>query len=164
MVTEGRLLHTETGTGQGQVISPDLANIYLHYVLDEWFENEVKPRLRGEAYIVRYVDDFVICFQHGEDSERVQKVLSKRLNKYGLALHPDKTRLLEFGRTALAKWERRNAKKPSTLDFLGFTHVCTRSRRGRFTIHVRTMKKRLHRSMAEAAQWCRKHRHDPVGV
>jgi group II intron reverse transcriptase/maturase len=163
VIKEGRLLHTKTGTGQGQVISPVLANIYLHYVLDEWFENEVKPRLRGEAHIVRYIDDFVICFQSREDAERVQKVLSKRLGKYGLTLHPEKTRLIEFGRTALQKWERRKGKKPDTFDFLGFTHVCARSRKGKFTIHVRTMKTRLQRRMTEVSRWCRKHRHDPVG-
>ena len=164
VITEGRLLHTKTGTGQGQVISPALANIYLHYVLDEWFEKEVKPRLRGEAYVVRYVDDFVIGFQHREDAERVQEVLSKRLGKYGLTLHPEKTRLIEFGRTALERWEKRNGRKPDTFDFLGFTHVCARSRKGKFTIHVRTMKRRFLRSTNEVAQWCRKHRHDPMGV
>jgi len=103
-------------------------------------------------------------FQHREDAERVQEVLSKRLGKYGLTLHPEKTRLIEFGRTALERWEKRNGRKPDTFDFLGFTHVCARSRKGKFTIHVRTMKKRFHRSMTEVAQWCRKHRHDPVDV
>ena len=164
VITEGRLLHTKTGTGQGQVISPVLANIYLHYVLDEWFEKEVKPRLRGEAHVVRYVDDFVICFRHREDAERVQKVLSKRLGKYGLTLHPEKTRLMEFGRTALEKWEKGNGRKPDTFNFLGFTHVCARSRRGKFMVQVRTMRKRLQRSMTEMAKWCREHRHDPVEV
>lgn len=163
VIEQGRLLHTKTGTGQGQVISPVLANIYLHYALDEWFENEVKPRLRGEAHLVRYIDDFVICFQRREDAERVQKALSKRLGKYGLTLHPEKTRLTEFGREALQKWEGRKGKRPETFDFLGFTHVCARSRKGKFTIHLRTMKRRLQRSMSEVSRWCQKHRHDPVG-
>ena len=101
VIEDGRLLVTETGTGQGQVISPLLANIYLHYVLDEWFEHEVKPRLRGQAAEIRYADDFILCFQYREDAERVLAVLPKRFAKYGLTLHPEKTRLLAFGRSAL---------------------------------------------------------------
>ena len=160
VVEDGRLLVTETGTGQGQVISPLLANIYLHYVLDEWFEHEVKPRLRGIAAEIRYADDFILCFQYREDAERVLEVLSKRFAKYGLTLHPEKTRLLAFGRSALPS--RSDAPRPATFDFLGFTHVCARSRRGRFTIHVRTIRKRLRRSVKAVAQWCQQHRHDPV--
>ena len=160
VIEDGRLLVTETGTGQGQVISPLLANIYLHYVLDEWFEHEVKPRLRGAAAEIRYADDFILCFQYREDAERVLAVLSKRFAKYGLTLHPEKTRLLAFGRSALPSGP--DAPKPATFDFLGFTHVCARSRRGRFTIHVRTMRKRLRRSVKAVAQWCQQHRHDPV--
>ncbi len=162
VIEDGRLLVTETGTGQGQVISPLLANIYLHYVLDEWFETEVKPRLKGEAYEIRFADDFILCFQYREDAEKVQDVLRKRLAKYGLTHHPEKTRLMEFGRTALAKSEETGGQKPVTFDFLGFTHICKRSRRGHFTIHVRTMRKRLRRSLKAVAVWCRKHRHDPV--
>jgi hypothetical protein len=148
------------GTGQGQVISPLLANIYLHYVLDEWFEHEVKPRMRGQAAEIRYADDFILCFQYREDAERVLAVLPKRFAKYGLMLHPEKTQLLAFGRSALPS--RPDAPQPATFDFLGFTHVCARSRRGRFTIHVRTMRKRLRRSVKAVAQWCQQHRHDPV--
>jgi group II intron reverse transcriptase/maturase len=106
VIDQGRLLVTETGVGQGQVISPLLANIYLHYVLDEWFEREVKPRLRGEAYEIRYADDFILCFQYREDAERVLEVLTKRFTKYGLRLHPEKTRLIEFGRKALTRSEQ----------------------------------------------------------
>jgi group II intron reverse transcriptase/maturase len=160
VIEDGRLLITETGTGQGQVISPLLANIYLHYVLDEWFEREVKPRLRGQAAEIRYADDFILCFQYREDAERVLRVLAKRFAKYGLTLHPEKTRLLAFGRSALPS--RPAAPQPATFDFLGFTHLCARSRRGRFTIHVRTMRKRLRRSVKAVATWCQQHRHDPV--
>jgi group II intron reverse transcriptase/maturase len=160
VIEEGRLLVTETGTGQGQVISPLLANIYLHYVLDDWFEHEVKPHLRGVAAEIRYADDFILCFQYREDAERVLAVLPKRFAKYGLTLHPEKTRLLAFGRSALPS--RPDAPQPATFDFLGFTHVCARSRRGRFTIHVRTIRKRLRRSMKAVAQWCQQHRHHPV--
>ena len=162
VIEDGRLLVTETGTGQGQVISPLLANIYLHYVLDEWFEHEVKPRMRGEAAEIRYADDFILCFQYREDAERVLAVLPKRFAKYGLTLHPEKTQLLAFGRSALPS--RPDAPQPATFDFLGFTHVCARSRRGRFTIHVRTMRKRLRRSAKAVAQWCQQHRHDPVEI
>jgi RNA-directed DNA polymerase len=160
VIEDGRLRVTATGTGQGQGISPLLANIYLHYVLDEWFEHEVKPRLRGQATEVRYADDFILCFQYREDAERVLAVLSKRLAKYGLTLHPEKTRLVAFGRSALPS--RPDMPQPATFDFLGFTHVCARSRRGRFTIHVRTIRTRLRRSVKAVAQWCQPHRHDPV--
>ena len=163
-IEDGRLLVTETGTGQGQVISPLLANIYLHYVLDEWFETVVKPRLKGEAYEIRFADDFILCFQYREDAEKVQDVLKKRFAKYGLTLHPEKTRLMEFGRKALAKSEETGGGKPTTFDFLGFTHICKRSRRGNFTIHVRTKRQRLRRSLTAVAAWCRQHRHDPVDV
>ena len=160
VIENGRLLVTETGTGQGQVISPLLANMYLHDVLDEWFEHEVKPRLRGTAAEIRYADDFMLCFQYREDAERVLEVLPKRFAKCGLTLHPEKTRLLAFGRSALPSSPA--APQPATFDFLGVTHVCARSRRGRFTIHVRTLRKRLRRSVKAVAQWCQPHRHDPV--
>ena len=104
----------------------------------------------------------ILCFQLREDAERVLDVLAKRFAKYGLTLHPDKTRLIEFGRQALAKSEKPGGPKPDTFDFLGFTHICKRSRRGKFTIHVRTMRKRLKRSVAKVTAWCRLHRHDPV--
>jgi RNA-directed DNA polymerase len=160
VIENGRLLVAQTGTGQGQVISPLLANIYLHYVLDEWFAHEVKPRLRGQAAEIRYADDFILCFQYREDAERVLRVLSQRFAKFGLTLHPEKTRLVAFGRSALPR--QPDAPKPATFDFLGFTHLCARSRRGKFTIHVRTMRQRLRRSLKAVAQWCRHHRHDPV--
>lgn len=162
VIDDGRLLVSKTGTGQGQVISPLLANIYLHYVLDVWFEEEVKPRLRGRAYEVRYADDFIMCFQYHEDAERVLRVLHKRFARYGLSLHPEKTRLMEFGRFAAANARRRGEGKPATFDFLGLTHVCARSRRGRFTVHVRTRRKKLGQALKETSAWCRRHRHDPV--
>jgi len=161
VVDEGRLLVSEKGTGQGQTISPLLANVYLHYVLDEWFENEVKPRLRGEAHEIRFADDAVLCFQYREDAEKVAAVLPKRFAKFGLTLHPEKTRLVDFGRSAEAK-AKRQGQKPATFDFLGFTHVCARSRRGKFTVHVLTVGKWLRRSLSEIARWCQENRHDPV--
>jgi hypothetical protein len=142
-------------------ISPLLANIYLHGVLDEWFENEVKPRLRGAAHEIRFADDAVLCFQYKEDAEKVREVLPKRFAKYGLTLHPEKTRLVEFGRYAEVN-AKRQGKKPGTLDFLGFTHICTRSRKGKFTVHIRTMKKRFRRGLTAIAEWCQENRHVPV--
>jgi RNA-directed DNA polymerase len=119
VIDEGRLLVSETGTGQGQIISPLLANVYLHFVLDEWIERDVKPRLRGKAFVVRYADDAVLCFQYREDAERVLKVLPKRFARYGLTLHPEKTRLMAFGREALTR-AIRTGTKTDTFDFLGY--------------------------------------------
>ncbi len=162
VIEEGRLLVNKTGIGQGQVISPLLANIYLHYVLDLWFEEEVKPRLKGEAHEIRYADDGVLCFQYREDAERVLKVLSQRFAKYGLTLHPEKTRLVEFGRNAAQNRARQGKGKLETFDFLGFTHICARSRKGFFTLQLRTMRKRFRRSLKAVSAWCREHRHDDV--
>ena len=161
VIDDGRLLVSETGTGQGQIISPLLANVYLHHVLDEWIENEVKPRLKGKVFEIRYADDAVLCFQHRWDAEKVMRVLHKRFAKFGLTLHPEKTRLVEFGRRALALAERKGTK-PDTFDFLGFTHQCARSRRGKFTVHIKSMKTRVRRAFKAVAEWCREHRHDPV--
>ncbi len=161
-IEEGRLLVNKTGIGQGQVISPLLANIYLHDVLDRWFEEDVKPRLRGEAHEIRYADDGILCFQYREDAEKVLKVLHQRFAKYGLTLHPDKTRLVEFGRYAAQHRARQGKGKPETFDFLGFTLICARSRQGSFTIHLRTMRKRFQRGLKAVSRWCQKHRHDDV--
>jgi group II intron reverse transcriptase/maturase len=161
VVDEGRLLTSETGTGQGQVISPLLANIYLHHVLDAWFEAEVKPRLRGKAFEIRYADDGLLCFQFLEDAQRVLEVLPKRFAKYGLTLHPEKTRLVKFGRSAYHQ-AKRTKTKAATFDFLGFTHRCATSRAGKFTMHVSTMKKRLRRALLAIAAWCREHMHTPL--
>lgn len=161
VIDAGRLLVTETGVGQGQVIAPLLANVYLHHVLDLWFEEEVKPRLQGQAYLIRYVDDAVICFQNAQDAEQVKKVLEKRMTEYGLTLHPDKTRLVEVGRAAMEQ-AARQGRVADTFDFLGFTHVVERSRRGNYRPGVRTMKKRLKRGLKRVAQWCKEHRHEPV--
>jgi len=163
VIDEGQLLASETGTGQGQIISPLLANIYLHYVLDEWYQIEVKPRLHGRSDLIRFADDFLLCFQYRSDAERVLAVLGKRFAKFGLTLHPQKTRLIEFGKRALEKSERPGGNMPATFDFLGFTHIAKRSRRGFFTVHVRTVRKRLKRSIKLTREWCRDHRHDELG-
>src|SRR5262244_95344 len=162
VIEDGRLLVSETGTGQGQPISPLLANIYLHHILDKWFEDEVRPRLKGEAYEIRFADDAILCFQHKEDAEKVLKVLPKRFEKYGLTLHPEKTRLIEFGRYA-AKDARKQGRKPETSNFWGLAHIGARSRQGKFTVHVKTIAKRLGRGLKAVWEWCKQHRHDPVG-
>lgn len=163
VIEEGRLLKTEAGVGQGQVISPFLANVYLHHVLDRWFEDEVKPRLKGKAFLVRYVDDGVICFQNAEDAQKVLTVLEKRFSNYGLTLHPEKTRLVKFGRVALDEAERLG-KAPGVFDFLGFTHIPERGRRGFYRPGVKTMRKRLKRGLKEVGRWCKIHRHDTIGT
>jgi group II intron reverse transcriptase/maturase len=161
VVDDGRLLESEAGTGQGQIISPLLANIYLHHVLDRWFEDDVKPRLKGFAAEIRYADDAILCFANREDAQRVFDVLPKRFAKYGLTLHPQKTRLIEFGRRAYGQAQRTQTK-PATFDFLGFTHLMATSRKGQFVVHVRTMKKRLKRGLKAIAAWCCAHCHAPL--
>jgi RNA-directed DNA polymerase len=162
VIDEGKFLVSETGTGQGQTISPLLANIYLHHVLDQWFEEVVKPRLQSEAHEIRFADDAILCFHYREDAEKVKNVLAKRFAKYGLTLHPEKTRLVEFGRYAEER-AKKQGKKPSTFDFLGLTHICARSQRGKFTVQVRTMRKRLRKSLTAVGAWCRENRHALVG-
>jgi RNA-directed DNA polymerase len=160
-IEDGRLLQSETRTGQGQIISPLLANVYLHHVLDVWFEQVVKPRLKGKAYEIRYADDAILCFQYREDAQRVLEVLPKRFAKYGLSLHPQKTRLVEFGRRAHHQ-AKRTKTRTATFDFLGFTHRCATSRAGKFVVHVSTMKTRLRRGLKAIAEWCREHLHEPI--
>jgi group II intron reverse transcriptase/maturase len=149
----------ETGTAQGSVLSPMLGNVYLHYVLDLWFEREVKPRLRGEAHLVRYADDFVMTFERQDDAERVMDVLGKRMGRFGLTLHPDKTRLLPFRRPPAGQT---GGKGPATFDFLGFTLLWQRARSGRWGMMCKTRSARLRRSVQAIADWCRRHRHLPV--
>jgi len=149
----------DTGTAQGSVLSPLLGNIYLHYVLDQWFEREVKPRLRGEAHLVRYADDLVMTFELREDAARVMDVLGKRMGRFGLTLHPDKTRLLPFGRPPA---RQRGAKGPATFDFLGFTLLWRRTQQGRWEMMCKTRRARLRRAVQNVADWCRSHRHLPI--
>jgi group II intron reverse transcriptase/maturase len=146
------------GTPQGGVISPLLANIYLHEVLDVWFEGEVKPRLKGHAFLVRYADDFVIGFSSEEDARRVMDVLPKRFGKYGLTLHPGKTRLLQFKRPK----DGGGGPPPEAFDFLGFNHHWEKSLKGWWVIKRTTAKGRFTRALSRVADWCREHRHQPV--
>ena len=157
----GELINPETGTPQGGVISPLLANIYLHYVVDEWFVKVVLPRLYGRAELVRFADDFVIVCELERDAERVLKALRKRLSKYGLELHPEKTRLVKF-RKPEAYEKSPKASGNGTFDFLGFTYYWTRARRGKWVVRRRTMKSRQRRSIRSLTKWCRDNRHMPL--
>ena len=149
----------DIGTVQGSVLSPMLGNIYLHHVLDLWFEHDVRPRLRGQAHLVRYADDFVVAFEREDDARRVEAVLPQRFERFGLKLHPDKTRLLPFGRPPN---DQTKGKGPATFDFLGFTHYWCRTRGGRWEPGVKTRTARLRRAIKAAADYCRSHRHEPV--
>jgi RNA-directed DNA polymerase len=163
-VLEDEELHpNEEGTPQGGSISVLLSNLYLHYVLDLWFERVVKPRLRGEAYLVRYIDDFVLCFQYRADALRVQEVLRQRLGKFGLTLEPSKTQLVEFGRYAQRHAPQHGRKRPETIYFLGFTLYCTLNRKGNFRVGLRTEKSRLRRALVHLQDQMRRRRHLPVG-
>jgi group II intron reverse transcriptase/maturase len=165
VLEEGSIAHPTTGTPQGGVISPLLANIYLHYVLDVWFEREVQPRLKGRAFLIRYADDFVIGFACEEDARRVLDVLPKRFGKYGLTLHPDKTRLIPFQRppSGAAGKGAQELPPPGTFDLLGFTHYWGRSWKGYWVVKRKTAKSRFQHALARIAQWCRLHRHFPIG-
>ncbi len=157
VLEQGALSYPEAGTPQGGSASPLLSNLYLHYVLDLWFAQDVLPRLRGRAFMTRFADDVVMGFEHQEDAEKVLRVLHKRLGKYGLTLHPDKTRLVAFGRPSGV-----SGSKPETFDFLGFTHYWGKSRRGKWIIKRKTAHERLNRGLKRIAEWCRRNRHRPI--
>jgi RNA-directed DNA polymerase len=158
-VLDGEVIESpETGTAQGSTLSPLLANVYLHHVLDLWFEREVKPRMRGKAILLRYCDDFVIGFERQDDAQQVMGALGKRLTRFGLELHPDKTRLVKF------RWPSRDqtGKGPGTFDFVGFTILWKRSQRGRWHMVTQTRVSRLRRAQQALHDYCRRHRHESV--
>ena len=162
-VMEGGHWHrTTAGTPQGGVISPLLANVYLHHVLDEWFEREVRPRMCGASCMVRYADDAVLCFKHQRDAERVMAVLPKRFSRYGLELHPVKTRKVAFERPPRAASSRQARRMTGVFDFLGFRHYWCRSRRSYWVVKRKTVPDRLSRALRSMRQWCRKHQHMPI--
>jgi RNA-directed DNA polymerase len=163
VLEDGTLTFPVQGSPQGGVISPFLANVYLHYVLDLWFEQEVQPRLKGRAFLIRYADDFVIGFTNEADARRVLAVLPQRFGKYGLTLHPDKTRLVPFqSPAASAGGGSGTGSSPGTFDLLGFTHFWSRSRKGNWVVKRRTAADRLQRAIRTVAEWCRVHRHLPI--
>jgi RNA-directed DNA polymerase len=161
VLEEGELTYPEAGTPQGGVISPLLANVYLHYVLDVWFEEVVKPRLKGRAFLVRYADDFVMGFACAEDARRVLAVLPKRFGTYGLTIHPDKTRLVPFHRPAGDPQAPGSGREspPGSFDFLGFTHFWSRSLKGTWVVKRKTADSRFQRAVKRIAAWCRLNRH-----
>jgi len=156
-VMEGdQISYSDKGTPQGGTISPLLANIFLHHVLDEWFEQEVRPRMRGHCFIVRFADDFVIGFQREDDAQRVVEILPKRFAKFGLEVHPEKSRLIDFSRPAV---KQPSGKGVNTFDFLGFTHYWAKSRRGDWVIKRKTARKKVTKTIQSIWDWCRKNRH-----
>ncbi len=171
VLEEGKLFHPDTGTPQGGVISPIAANVYLHYVLDDWFVRDVQPRMKGRVFPVRFADDFIIGCEREDDARRIVDVLPKRFARFGLAIHPDKSNLIAFGRPP------RSASRPrgttpmtrqlpkcenGTFDFLGFTHYWGRTRKDYWVIKRRTARKRIRRTAQSLWQWCKRHRHLPM--
>ena len=161
VLEHGRLRHATEGTPQGGVVSPLLANIYLHYVLDEWFEQDVQPRLEGDSTLVRYADDCVLAVSTIEEAKRVLSVLGKRLGRYGLTLHPTKTRLVDF-RYRRPDGACHPETDGTTFDFLGFTHVWGKSWQGKTRVWQVTAKSRYARALAAVSEWCRHNRHLPL--
>jgi RNA-directed DNA polymerase len=164
IMEDGKLEPSETGTPQGGNISPLLANIYLHYVLDLWFERVVKNSCRGEAHIIRYCDDFVCCFQYKDDAEKFYRALHQRLAKFGLEIAAEKSKIIAFGRYAEANCKERGMQKPGTFDFLGFTHYCSKSKKGRFRVKRMTSRKKLKVKIQAFKQWIKKSRHQDIEV
>jgi group II intron reverse transcriptase/maturase len=162
VLEDGRRTEVEKGTPQGGSISPLLANIYLHYAFDCWADHWRKHQAQGQVMIVRYADDFVVGFQSRQDAERFRQELEDRLHRFGLELHPEKTRLIEFGRRANDNRRRRGQGKPPTFNFLGFTHICGKDRRGRFVVLRQTMATRRRAKLKQIKLELRRRLHRPV--
>jgi group II intron reverse transcriptase/maturase len=159
ILEDGSLSYPELGTVQGGVVSPIISNIYLHHVLDDWFMKNVKPKLKGKSFLVRFADDFVIGCELEEDARKVMSVLPKRFEKYGLTIHPEKTKLIEFKRPPKS---RKKDKKNGTFDFLGFTHYWGLSLKGNWAIKRKTARKRQKRTLKRIWQWCKENRHEQL--
>ena len=162
VLEDGKRIQVEEGTPQGGIVSPLLANIYLHYVFDLWVEQWRKRRTSGDVIVVRYADDFVVGFQYQSDAVRFRAELEQRLRKFHLELHPDKTRLIEFGRFAAENRKRRGEGKPETFDFLGFTHMCGKKRNGKFAVLRHTVRKRLRAKLQALKMELRRRMHEPI--
>jgi len=158
VLEEGKFLSTKQGSPQGGIISPVLANIYLHFVLDFYFDRRIKPILKGYSRLIRYADDFLIGIQHQSEAVNIQRELVQRLKKFGLTLSKEKTAIKEFGRFALENKQRKDGKKPETFDFLGFTHYCSTTRDGRFQLRVKTNKKRVNRAITAIGAFLKQNR------
>jgi group II intron reverse transcriptase/maturase len=163
VMEDGNVSYPDTGSPQGGVVSPLISNVFLHYVLDLWFEQEVKPRLAGRAFLIRYADDFVIGFRNERDAERVMDVIPKRFGKYGLTVHPTKTKLVSF-RPPSSKTKDRNGPddRPGTFDLLGFTHYWARSKNGYWVVKLKTAADRFSRAVRNIDLWCQLNRHLPL--
>ena len=159
---EGRIYKTDNGTPQGGVISPILANVYLHYVLDLWFEKVVRKQCEGQAYIVRYADDFVCCFQHKRDALQFYESLKLRLKKFNLEIAEDKTKVIPFGRFAENNAKRTGNGKPATFDFLGFTHYCGKSKQGKFRVKRKSSRKKVQGKLKESKEWLKSNRNKNI--
>jgi len=162
IMEEGELKASTEGTPQGGIASPILANIYLHYVLDLWFEKVVKRQFGGSAFIVRYCDDFVCCFQHESEARKFYQILTSRLEKFNLTIAPEKSKIIEFGLFATRNTKKRGLNKPDTFDFLGFTHYCGKSRNGKFRVKRTTSRKKFKAAIQKMKQWIKANRTTPV--
>jgi len=159
---EGRIYKTDNGTPQGGVISPILANVYLHYVLDLWFEKVVRKQCEGQAYIVRYADDFVCCFQNKREALQFYQSLKLRLKKFNLEIAEDKTKVIPFGRFAENNAKRTGNGKPATFDFLGFTHYCGKSKQGKFRVKRKSSRKKVQGKLKESKEWLKSNRNKNI--
>jgi group II intron reverse transcriptase/maturase len=159
---DGTVIVSDRGTGQGSVISPLLANIYLHYVLDLWAERWRRRAATGDMIIVRYADDVVAGFEHEADARRFLDAMRARFEEFALSLHPDKTRLIDFGRYASVRRERRGLGKPETFNFLGFTFICGKSRKGGFLLHRKSRGDRMRAKLKEIQEELRQRRHQAI--
>jgi len=162
VLEEGKRIQSEEGAVQGGSISPLLANIYLHYVFDLWIQQWRKRQARGDVVVVRFADDFVVGFQYRDEAQRFLVELRERFAMFGLELHPDKTRLIEFGRFAAQNRKKRGEGKPETFNFLGFTHICGKTRKGKFTVLRQTMRKKWQAKLKELKIELRRRMHHPV--
>jgi group II intron reverse transcriptase/maturase len=163
VMEDGNVSYPDSGTPQGGVVSPLISNVFLHYVLDQWFEQDVKPRMRQPAFLIRYADDFVIGFRNERDAQRVMEVVPKRFGKYGLTVHPTKTKLVRFLPPSSRKGRNEPPDdRPGTFDLLGFTHYWARSRNGYWVVKLKTAKDRFTRAVRSIDHWCRDNRHLPI--
>ncbi|SMC41334.1 group II intron reverse transcriptase/maturase [Sporomusa malonica] len=163
VIEAGIEYETDKGTPQGGIISPTLANVYLHYVLDLWFTVKIKKESRGEAYLVRYADDFVCFFQYQTDAESFYGKLIDRLKKFNLEIAKEKTKVIEFGRFSADNRARREESKPNTFDFLGFTHYCSKSKTGKFRVKRKTSRKKMKAKLKDFTKWLHNNMHTEVG-
>jgi group II intron reverse transcriptase/maturase len=163
VMEDGSVSHPDSGTPQGGVVSPLLSNVFLHYVLDQWFERDVKPRMRQPAFLIRYADDFVIGFRDERDAQRVLEVIPQRFGKHGLTVHPTKTKLVRFRSPPSGKDRNESPDdRPGTFNLLGFTHYWARSRNGYWVVKLKTAKDRFTRAVRSIDHWCRDNRHLPI--